>query len=127
MARVLVVEDMDDLREALCDVLRVSGHEVLSATDGLDALGVLGRVGSVDVVLLDLHMPVMDGPRFLEERARTPYATIPVVVLSAWADRRVLPDVYAKLTKPVQISDLLDVVQRATASSRAPSSAAGRG
>jgi CheY-like chemotaxis protein len=107
VARILVVEDMDDLREALCDVLWASGHTVHGATDGRDALDQLLEL-EVDVVLLDLHMPVMDGLRFLEERARTPkIAGVPVIVLSAWADRRELVNVAAKLTKPVQISELL--------------------
>ena len=76
--------------------------------------GVCGGISPASTAwVLDLHMPVMDGPRFLQERAKTTWSTIPVVVLSAWADRRDVPEAFAKLTKPVQIADLLDTIRQA--------------
>ncbi|TMA15232.1 MAG: FAD-binding protein, partial [Deltaproteobacteria bacterium] len=66
MARcsVLVAEDDDDLRESLSLVLRSEGFRTQAAANGQQALA-LCRAQRPDVVLLDLHMPVMDGYEFL--------------------------------------------------------------
>jgi len=82
-ATVLVVDDDADLREALADVLQESGYDVLTAEHGKAALAVLE--GTLpDVILLDLMMPVMDGPTFAVERKKNPRAAgIPVVLFSA--------------------------------------------
>jgi two-component system, chemotaxis family, chemotaxis protein CheY len=63
--KVLVVEDDASIREALCDVLRLAGHEAEGAEHGKAGLEVLARDGEPDVILLDLRMPVMNGIEFL--------------------------------------------------------------
>ena len=60
MARVLVVDDMDDVRRALTLLLRMYGHKVDEASGGAAALTALSTF-AYDVVLLDLHMPDLDG------------------------------------------------------------------
>ena len=62
---VLVVEDENMLNEAYQVILTTAGYEVLSAYDGKAALEML-EGHSVDVILLDLRMPVLDGIGFLE-------------------------------------------------------------
>jgi CheY-like chemotaxis protein len=80
---VLVVEDDPDILSSLVEVLREEGFTVLSAANGYQALEQLAA-GPVDLVLLDLMMPVMDGWRFLREaEARYPELRPPVVLLSA--------------------------------------------
>lgn len=62
---VLIVEDENMLNEAYQVILNSAGFEVLTAFDGKEALEVLNKK-DVDVILLDLRMPVLDGIGFLE-------------------------------------------------------------
>ncbi|MGC3998097.1 MAG: response regulator [Anaeromyxobacter sp.] len=84
-ARVLLVEDDRELREALADVLMLEGFEVEQAENGLDALLHLRSAPRPpDVVVLDLDMPLMDGREFREAQLRNPaLAAVPVLVLSS--------------------------------------------
>ena len=83
MATVLVVEDHADTREVLARLLRGDGYTVVTAGNGSEALTALDET-TVDVILLDLMMPGMDGPTFLgilrnDDRHRTK----PVVLVTA--------------------------------------------
>ena len=62
---VLIVEDENMLNEAYQVILNSAGYKVLTAFDGKEALEVLSK-DTVDVILLDLRMPVLDGIGFLE-------------------------------------------------------------
>jgi CheY-like chemotaxis protein len=116
MISVLVVDDDDDVREALAELLLEDGFAVRTASDGREALGVLAEHGPVDVVLLDLTMPVMDGRAFLAARAQSPdIAAIPVVVLSAVADRVQLEGVAVSLRKPVSADVVLSTLRECVA------------
>src|SRR5262249_42348995 len=83
--RILLIEDDADLREALSDALEISGHTVVSAVDGDDGLRQM-REHKVDVVVLDLMMPKLDGWQFRVAQRNDPnLAETPVVVMSASA------------------------------------------
>lgn len=115
MARVLVVDDDRDVREALARGLRLAGHEAIQAEHGLNALRLLGVTDDVHVIVTDMQMPVMTGPEFLIERARDPkLAAIPVIVHSGVS----FPDMvqgYPQLRKPYPIKDLLALIDQAVA------------
>jgi hypothetical protein len=64
---ILVVEDDRDLRETLCDALRLEGYEVVCVEHGAAALRHLTTGAKPCVILLDLMMPVMDGWTFRQE------------------------------------------------------------
>ncbi len=66
MARILVVEDDQDLNKAYSIILRHEGHEVVEAYDGKEALDKLENF-EPDLILLDLLMPIMGGLEFLQE------------------------------------------------------------
>ena len=85
-ARILVVDDDEDTRETQAVLLRDAGHTVVCVPNGREALAqVLSDVP--DVVLLDLVMPEMDGPSFLEVvRSYLRIQSLPVVVLTALAE-----------------------------------------
>ena len=80
---VLVVDDDEDTRHRIRDMLERSGWAVSEAENGLEGLKQL-EIKRPDVVLLDLTMPLMDGFTFLEKmRERQQTADVPVVVLTA--------------------------------------------
>lgn len=84
--RLLVVDDDEGNREMLTRRLIRLGYTVRTASDGLQALAALGSE-PVDLVLLDLQMPEMDGfEALLRIRANTQWATLPVIILSASSD-----------------------------------------
>lgn len=79
-ARVLVVDDEYPLRRLLRTYLEKDGFAVLEADDGLDALGLVRR-GSVDLALVDVMLPELDGFE-LVRRVRQE-STIPIILLTA--------------------------------------------
>jgi CheY-like chemotaxis protein len=80
---VLLVEDDEDLRTQVAEVLRDTGYTVTEAANGVQGLKLL-RSTSIDVVLLDLWLPGMDGWSFrAEQRTEEALREIPVVVMTA--------------------------------------------
>jgi CheY-like chemotaxis protein len=117
VSQVLVVDDDPAIRETLVDVLQDEGIAATAVEDGRQALGWLHRHPSeACLVLLDIMMPVMDGPAFLAAKADDPsIADLPVVLVSAsGADvcERVAGEhqVERCLSKPVSLTDLLSAV-----------------
>jgi CheY-like chemotaxis protein len=83
MARILIVDDNPDELAALGRALQLAGHDVVTAPNGREAL-IQVMSNPPDVVLLDLIMPEMDGPSFLEVvRSYLRLQSLPVVVLTA--------------------------------------------
>ena len=116
--RVLVVEDDDDVRRSVCDILRRCGYDVAEAFDGQAAIDILGRQEAFDAVILDLFMPRVDGAGVLDALAPEPV----VLVHSAFEYRSLAEAkanygarVSAYLTKPVPPLDLLRALEKGLA------------
>jgi CheY-like chemotaxis protein len=108
---VLVVEDEEELRDSIRDLLEDTGYIVVTACDGQEALDALAGVEYPCVVLLDLLMPRMNGWDFFAAlRARPNLAAVPVVVYSSAPDSAP-QGVTRVLSKPLQPERLLSVVR----------------
>jgi CheY-like chemotaxis protein len=113
---VLLVDDDEDVREALADTLVDAGYRVAQASDGRDALELL-RDGSLRprLALVDMMMPVMSG-RELVQRLRDEHGNLPVVLLSGSPhDEMEIEGVAATVRKPVTRDALLAVIDEALA------------
>jgi len=114
MARVLVIEDNADLAYGLRNNLEIEGHEVLVAVDGPS--GLLAATSSrIDLVILDLMLPGMDGFRVLKSLRESDQRT-PVLVLTARSEEsdkvrglKLGADDY--VTKPFGVLELLARVE----------------
>lgn len=80
--KIAVIEDEHAINQMYCHKLKVSGHTVVSAADGLSGLEVIDSFRP-DLILLDLHMPVMSGEDMLEKLRQTDWGSdIRVIVLT---------------------------------------------
>ena len=112
---LLVVDDDEDIREAIELALGPEGYRVLTAGDGADAWAFLEEGVTPNLILLDLMMPRWDGERFLTELAASAHASIPVVVMSGHdtaAKRARALGAAEILPKPVDLDTLLATVAR---------------
>jgi DNA-binding response OmpR family regulator len=108
---VLLADDDAQMRRLIKSVLQRDGFEVVEAADGLDALEVVDQ-GGVDLVILDVDMPRLDGLGVLEElRAQVRTAFLPVIVLTATqaeTEEKALDlGAHDYLRKPVQTRSLV--------------------
>ena len=110
---VLIVEDNDDLRQMLTDLLAFEGFRTHAVANGREALDYLQDGNHPGLILLDLMMPVMDGWEFRREQQRdSDFADVPVVVLSALNEARAAEIGCAEyLRKPIDFDRLFDVVR----------------
>jgi CheY-like chemotaxis protein len=119
VALILVVDDDPGIRRSLSRVFERRGHQLLVADDGGQGLRVW-REHKADVVLLDIHMPEMDGIEVLVQlRGLAP--DLPVIVMSGGdqtsrldllGDAKLL-GAWALLRKPFTLDEVTEVVDRA--------------
>jgi CheY-like chemotaxis protein len=118
MPRILVVDDDPAVRVAILRALERKGHEVRLAATGLEGAR-LWRDAPADLVVLDIHMPEMDGIELLVQ-LRSLNPTVPILMVSGGSqthrydllrDARLL-GATAELKKPFSLSELYAVVER---------------
>lgn len=112
---ILVVEDDDDIREAMAMFLQAEGYDVVQASDGDQALRALRSPKKrFCLVLLDLFMPVKNGWEFRAEQMADPtIASIPVVIVSAdrnARERAANLGALDYLVKPIDFDHLLGTI-----------------
>ncbi len=82
MAKILVVDDDSHIRELICVILSNEGFSIEDASDGKAALSLL-ETERIDLVILDIMMPNMDGWTFCQEVRRYYSDTLPILMLTA--------------------------------------------
>lgn len=119
-SKVLVVEDSPTMAQLLTMTLkRVSGLEVVTASDGMDGLKKLGQA-KYDVVLTDINMPIMDGLLLISSiRAdkNGQNSRIPIVIITTEGEEEVRKKAIALgadsyITKPINSREVLDTISR---------------
>lgn len=81
MAKILVADDEELIRKLINDCLSKAGHEILEASDGLEALNIFRKNADIEMALLDIMMPEIDGWEVCRKIRET--SSIPVVLVSA--------------------------------------------
>lgn len=114
--RILVVDDEKVVRDGCRRVLTGKGYEIEAVENGKEALDSLAG-GDVDIVLLDLKMPVMGGEEVLE-RVSAKYPHLPVIIITGHgtvdtAVECMKNGAYDFITKPFQIDQFLITIKRA--------------
>ncbi len=116
MARILIVEDEEAVREFVSRVLTMHGHSVLIANDGAAAVELMTN-HHFDLLLSDIAMPMMDGISLaLKVRSERPH--IPILLMTGFADERQRAHnlsllIEGLLTKPFNMEQLLSEVNKA--------------
>lgn len=81
MARILIADDESKIRRLVCDFLRRSGHEPVEASTGREALNLFNSDEKIDLFLLDIMLPEMDGWEICRQIRKT--SSVPVILLTA--------------------------------------------
>jgi two-component system, cell cycle response regulator CpdR len=88
MAKILIAEDEEALRAMCARGLTLSGHDVMTACDGSEALDLLKREGGrFDLLLTDIRMPIMDGIALALAAARD-FPELVILLMTGYADQR---------------------------------------
>ena len=117
MKKILVADDTASSRELMRTLLEHTGYEVCEAEDGLDAIE-KARSENPDLILLDIHMPRLDGYVTVSEMRRDEkLKELPIVALTASAmsgdrDKAIKAGFTDYITKPVSLSMLRDELRR---------------
>ena len=116
MGRILIVDDEHPVRFALSEVLKKNDFATIEAGSGTDAIRII-KEDDVDLVLLDLAMPEMDGIETLQELKRIK-PNVPVIIVTGRGDiaaavRATKLGAYDFLSKPPQVDRLIFTIQRA--------------
>src|SRR5919199_3344662 len=117
MPHILIVDDDVGMRAIVSDALRQEGYEVDSVCNGRQALTAFGQ-HRPDALVLDLSMPVMDGPALVRTlRDQTRWGSVPLIVVSGEPQAQAAGarlGARACLTKPFDLPELLETVEAIT-------------
>jgi len=124
MARVLIAEDEQPVRDLLLRAIAQDGHEVEGAPDGAAALEQLSNSGAFDLLLSDVRMPIMDGIALALAAARD-HPHLSIVLMTGYAGERdraqgIETLVYDIVLKPFALSDLKQTLRKALAARERP-------
>jgi CheY-like chemotaxis protein len=115
MAGILLIEDNQNLREDLLELLQLEDYQAIAAANGLIGLQMLQEF-SPNLIVCDVDMPIMNGFELLQlVKADPRLALIPFLILTANRDKQTKENLRdlgadALLSKPIAIEDLLSAI-----------------
>ena len=119
MMKILVVDDDQESRSLLCEVLEANGYVADAVADGVAAREALGRDGQYGIVIADLQMPNESGLELLRKlrHQKTKHEIILISSFISGPERKVALGLgaHALLEKPLRLSELLEKVAELTA------------
>ena len=121
MARILIADDEESMRQLVARAIAMDGHETTTAQDGAEALEILVKnSGQFDLLLTDIKMPVMDGIALALAAARD-FPKLTILLMTGFADQRERASgldaiVHDVITKPFAVADIRTAVADALAS-----------
>ncbi len=117
--KILIVDDEASVRETIRLQLKSTGHEIIEAEDGGQAISLLGAGNSsgISVIICDVRMPNINGVKAVSF-FRKDHPSIPVIVLTGYPDVKLAVDFVAKgvfdyVVKPVEKERLIAKVEKA--------------
>lgn len=130
VASILIVDDEEHIRDLLSDTLAMRGYHIETAENGLSAIQVIND-RPIDLILLDIRMPIKDGLGLLEEiKERLP--RLPVIIVTGLASNEEVQEAlqrgaFSCLRKPFEIDSIVEEVERALEERGKQESSAGNG
>ncbi len=117
MVKVLLVDDAPDVREMISDFLKMEGYQVVTASNGLEALQVLEKE-KPEAAIVDIEMPEMNGLEF-SKKVLSQNPNFPIVIISAYVEKYSM-DYISKigiktiLRKPINLNELAQSIRDLT-------------
>jgi len=116
MPRILIVEDSQDIRFIIREILKRKNYQTVEAENGLQALDVLEQDSHFDLIISDLRMAKMGGLELLGE-LQNRFPGIPTIILSVhtvpeWIDEAMQKGAVSYLTKPFTPDQLVSAVEQ---------------
>lgn len=124
MARILIADDEDSMRQLVARAVAMDGHDTVVAQDGGEALDILtAEGGRFDLLLTDIKMPIMDGIALALAVARD-FPDLTILLMTGFADQRERASglnaiVHDVITKPFSVADIRTAVADALAARKA--------
>lgn len=121
MARILIADDEESMRQLVARAIAMDGHAIVTAQDGAEALEIIvSEGGAFDLLLTDIKMPVMDGIALALAVARD-FPALTILLMTGFADQRERASglnsiVHDVITKPFAVADIRTAVADALAS-----------
>ena len=115
MANILIADDESGVRVFLSRVTKEMGHDVHEASDGKEALE-LFKKGNIDLSIIDINMPQMNGICYLESVKEIDPAAVVIMMTGMPSAETIIEtiedDGYTYITKPMEIEQIKDLVLR---------------
>jgi two-component system cell cycle response regulator DivK len=113
--RILVVEDQEDNRRIVRDLLTSVGFELIEAVTGEEGVR-MAETGQPDLILMDIQMPVLDGYE-ATRRIKAKMSHVPIIVITSYAlsgdaDKAMAAGADAYVSKPFSPRDLLATIRK---------------